>query len=139
MRRGCLRVGRKERCVKSSIMGSAHLGWSPSPLPVARARNSGEGAHDKQAPCSFRREREACRFSGMRLVFCCWKNLEHKTIRKAPLCESSVESTLEAVSVMETALSLASTDLGWNPSFASIVAVRPCESYTNPLCLSFLI
>lgn len=47
----------------------------------------------------------------------------HKSIRKPPLCEFSGQSTLEAVSTMESVLTLESTDMGWNPSIAGIVAV----------------
>lgn len=48
---------------------------------------------------------------------------EHKSIRKPPLCEFSGQATLEAVSVMERALTSESTDVGRNPSIASIGAV----------------
>lgn len=40
VRRRCLRVGRKAQCAKSSIMGAAHLAWSPFPLLISRTRNS---------------------------------------------------------------------------------------------------
>lgn len=48
---------------------------------------------------------------------------EHKSIRKPPLCEFSGQSTWEAVSVTERALTSESTDVGRNPSLASIGAV----------------
>ena len=42
VRRRCLHVGRKAKCVKSSIMRAAHLVWPPFPLLNSRAGN-GEG------------------------------------------------------------------------------------------------
>lgn len=57
------------------------------------------------------------------VCFLLLEKLSEKRIRKAPLHESSVQPTLQAVFIMETALTLESIDLGSNPSFASILAV----------------
>lgn len=46
VRRRCLHVGRKAKCVESSIMGVAHPVWSPFPLLISRTRNRGRAGHD---------------------------------------------------------------------------------------------